>query len=63
MIEIKVINHGEYLDQTLDLFRLVFHENTAKNWSWRHLGNPFAEGPPKAVIATDGGRLIGARCF
>ncbi|KFD41185.1 hypothetical protein DK28_0211545 [Peptococcaceae bacterium SCADC1_2_3] len=67
MIEIKLVNHKERIEELVDLFNIVMRQNQEKIsldfWKWKHLENPLNSSDPKLIVAEDGARIIGARAF
>jgi len=68
-IKIDVVKHGDVIAETLPLFNSVLRSTasqepfTLKEWSWRHLNNPFVKDQSDVTIARKDGRLVGANCF
>ena len=64
MVEIKLVKHREKREELLGLFQASFGlKVTAKLWSWKYLQNPLASADPDIIVATDRGRIVGARPF
>jgi GNAT superfamily N-acetyltransferase len=64
MVEIRLVNHREYRDELLDLFRASFrYDMPAEWWDWQYFNNPATSDAPEVVVAVDNGQLVGARPF
>jgi len=67
MIEIKLVNHKERIEELVDLFNIVMRPNQHKIsldfWKWRHLENPLNPPETKVIVAVDQERIVGANLF
>ena len=64
MVEIKLVKHSEEKGQLLDLFRASFgHGVSEEYWNWKYLQNSLASTDPEVIVASDNGRIVGARPF
>ncbi|KFI36451.1 hypothetical protein HX99_04240 [Peptococcaceae bacterium SCADC1_2_3] len=67
MIEIKLVNHKEIIEELVDLFNIVLRHNQQKIsldfWKWRHLENPLNPPETKVIVAVDQERIVGANLF
>lgn len=64
MFEVKLVNHHEYRDELLDLFRASFgHDMSVERWDWQYFNNPATPDDFQVAVAIDNGQLVGARPF
>jgi hypothetical protein len=64
MIEINIVKHKDEIGQLIKLFRVSFGgEISEKLWEWKYINNPITSLSPEVIVASDGGRIVGARPF
>ncbi len=64
MAEIELVKHREKREELLGLFQASFGLTvTAELWNWKYFQNPLAPAVPELIVATDRGRIVGARPF
>jgi len=63
MIEIKAVDHIQSIKEIYDLHNIVFNNKISNDlWQWKHFQNPYVQ-TPKAIIALDKDKIIGATLF
>jgi len=62
MIEIRIENHEERLEDLLNLFQSSYQlKASSELWKWKYLQNPLASAHPEVVVAIDNNKIVGAR--
>jgi predicted acetyltransferase len=64
MVEIKTVRYSDELDQLVLLIERAFRVKGSREYlTWCHIDNPLAATTPELIVATDGGKIVGARPY
>ena len=64
MAEIRLVKYRDKREELLDLFQASFGLTVSVElWNWKYLQNPLAPAVPELIVATDKGKIVGARPF
>ncbi len=64
MVDIRQVKHSENTEELTDLFQVCFNESMSpEHWNWKYIQNPAAPVSPEVVVATEDGKIVGARPY